>query len=317
MSAQRFSDMRSVFALLFLLLTIPATAQSHRALITEISGAVTVTRANGSAAGASWGLQLFDGDMVTTGSGAKAALLYSNGSLLSMAANAEALVAGAGGSASSVDPTLMADVSDMTLHRTGDGEIAALGGLRSGGSEADIDLQYPRQTRTLSPLPVFAWETWGEFEQYTVTVLSDDGVVWSGTTTTETSLAYPESAPVLDPAQTYYWRVEGEDMLDVVKSELIQFQTLSADDAVRIEAAVGNIRSTLGDDAESADYVVGSMYAKEGLNAEAIALFEGIAVRHADSAMVHEILGKLYYETGRKDLAVESLQKALALSKGQ
>jgi hypothetical protein len=306
--------MRSVITLLLLLLVLPASAQSHRALITELSGAVTVTRANGAAATASWGLQLFDGDMVTTGSGSKAALLYSNGSLLSMAANAEALVAGSGGAASSVDPTLLADVSDLTLHRTGDGEIAALGGLRKGVSTSTIDLQYPRQTRTTSQTPVFSWKSQSEFEMYTVTVLSDQGALWSGTTTGN-SLAYPDSAPVLDPAETYYWRVEGEEMLDVVKSDLVQFQTLSADGSARIAAAEMGIRSALGDDPGSADFVIGSMYAKEGLNAEAIGLFEGIAARYEDSAMVYEILGKLYYETGRKDLAVQSLQRALTLSR--
>ncbi|MFT4604561.1 MAG: tetratricopeptide (TPR) repeat protein [Rhodothermales bacterium] len=304
-----------VTLLLLLVLTIPAAAQSHRALITELAGAVTIQRANGTNTAASWGVQLFDGDVLTTGANSKAALLYSNGSLLSVAANSETRVEGNDASPA-VDPTLLADVSDLTLQRTGFGELAALGGLRAGPRESVIDLQFPRQTRLMDANPTFDWATETAFEIYTVTVLSDDGQVWSGTTE-ESQLSYPTTAPALQSGMTYYWRVEGEEMLDMTRSELVQFEVMAPEEIDGITQAEAGIRAAFSDDsaAASRDFLLGSFYAKQGMNAEALATFRGIAKTQGDSAMLHEILGRLYYETGRKDLAVQSLKKALELSK--
>ena len=306
---------QTLVTLLLLVLTVPVAAQSHRALITELAGAVTIQRANGSNAAATWGIQLFDGDVLTTGANSKAALLYSNGSLLSVAANSETRVEGNDASPA-VDPTLLADVSDLTLQRTGVGELAALGGLRAGPGESAIDLQYPRQTRVMSPTPTFEWATETAFEIYTVTVLSDDGQVWSGTTE-ESQITYPTTAPALQPGVTYYWRVEGEEMLDVTRSELVQFEVVAPEEIEVITKAEAGIRAAFSDEsaAASRDFLLGSFYAKQGLNAEALAVFTAIAQVQGDSAMLHEILGRLYYETGRKDLAVQSLKKALELSK--
>lgn len=294
----------------------PVFGQTHRALITELSGSVTVARANGTQASAAWGMQLFDGDRVQTGADSKAALMYSDGSLVSLAANAQADVGESSSSRPSVDPTMLADVSDLTLQRTGAGELAALGGLRAGASQAAIDLTSPRQTRIRNSVPTFEWSSQSGFELFTVTVLSDGGEIWSGSTE-ETSLTYPATAPTLEAGVTYYWRVEGEEMLDITRSELVQFEILPSEEVVSISAAEASIREALSGDetATSRAFLLGSLYARNGLNAEALEIFSGIAKVQGESAMLLEILGKLYYETGRKDLAVESLQRALELSR--
>ena len=212
-----------------------------------------------------------------------------------------------------MDPTLLADVSDLTLHRTGAGEIAALGGLRSGGDQEAIDPLSPRHTRVRADRPVFSWNADGEFDLFTVTVLSDDGTVWSGTTT-GTEMAYPEDAPVLEPGVTYYWRVEGEALLDTTRSGLVAFEVVAPDEVARLNEAEADLMGRM-EEGDARDFLLGSFYAKQGLHAEAITVFERLAERQPDAPLALEILGKLYYETGRKDLAVKSLQKALDVSR--
>ncbi|NNE68862.1 MAG: hypothetical protein HKN29_00710 [Rhodothermales bacterium] len=307
---------KSLILPLLFAIALPAAAQNHRALITDVSGTVTIARSNGTQANASWGMQLFDGDQVVTGADSKAALLYSDGSLVSLAANDRADVGESSSSAPTVDPTMLADVSDLTLQRTGVGELAALGGLRAGASAAVIDLTSPRQTRIRDGVPTFTWSAEAGFELFTVTVLSDAGEIWSGSTEANL-LAYPSNAPTLEPGVTYFWRVEGEEMLDVTRSELVQFEVMAADDVESLKNAESSIREALSspDSETSRDFLLGSLYARHGMNAEALDVFSRIAEGQGESAMLLEILGKLYYETGRKDLAVESLQRALELSR--
>lgn len=303
------------FVLLLALAVLPSTAQDHLALITDLGGSVTIERANGSQAKAAWGSQLFAGDVLKTGSGGKASLLYQNGSLVTVAANAQVAVDAAASGSRSVDPTLLADVSELTLHRTGVGEVAALGGLRSGGSAQDLELVSPTNTLIRDARPQFVWVSNGTFDQFTVTVLSDGGPVWTGSTE-GTSLQYPETAPALDAGKTYFWRVEGEEMLDSVQSELTRFGLLAAEEAISLAEAEARIDGGFPADGEDASraFLLGSLYARSGLNAEAIRVFEGIAADQPESAMVHEILGKLYFEGGQKDRAVKALQRALALA---
>jgi hypothetical protein len=257
---------------------------------------------------------------VETGAASSASILFANSNLLTMGANSEREIS-TGQTASGsrgVDPTLLADVSDLTLHKTGVGEVAALGGLRASGDSSPLQLVTPRNTRVRSDRPHLMWTATGDFESYTVTVLSDAGPVWSATTE-GTMLNYPADAPALDPSLTYYWKVEGEEMLDVTQSELVSFQVLSAERLEALKQAEANIKETFGDaaDAASRDYMLGSLYAKEGLSAEAITAFKRIAATHGDSAFVQEILGKLYYETGEKDLSIAALQRAVELGQAK
>jgi Tetratricopeptide repeat len=303
---------------LFFLLAATATvsqAQEQMAIITEIDGEVSISRASGgSAVTARWGIQLFAGDVVQTGSGAKASILFSNSNLLAMGANSQMEISGAQTSSRNVDPTLLADVSELTLHRSGEGELAALGGLRSGASRDEIRPLSPRNTLARATRPEFSWSTSAVFDSYTVSVLGDDGVLWSGPTAS-TSLIYPENAPTLSPGNTYWWRVEGEDMLDVTSSDLSTFSVLSEAQLEAVVEAETQIDALFadGENRASHDFLLGSFYAKEGLAGNALAAFERIAETHPESTLLYQILGKLYSETGQKDRSIAALQRAIEL----
>lgn len=302
-------------ALFSLLVLLPETAQAQdrAALLTEVSGAVSVTRASGGAAvDASWGMQLFQGDVVRTGADGVAALLFTDNNLVNLGANTSMTVSTSSGQGRSVPSSRLADVSDLTMHRAGQGEIAALGGLRSGSREATIVPVTPRNSRVLESHPVLAWYATADFDEFEVRLLDGSGEVWS-TTVTESQVTYPDDAPALEPGKEYVWQVTGIAMLDEIGSEMAPFAVV--DDATRttVREEADGIRTMFTDDsdASSRDYLLGALYAREGLINEAIQAFSRIAERHPDSPIAHEILGKLYYDMGMKDEAIQALHNAL------
>jgi tetratricopeptide (TPR) repeat protein len=304
-------------------LATPSHAQDgdRAALITDLSGVVEVASGSSSFSKVGWGTPLMNGDRIRTAADAKASILFSNGNLVTLGQNASMTIAAANGGSSGTESTrsvsdeYLADASDLTLYRAGPGEIGALGGLRSGGGDK-IELITPRNTRTKAARPEFAWDANGDYDIFTVKLLSDAGTLWSAETE-GTSIAYPSSAPELEPGTKYFWQVIGEVMLNTVSSPLVSFEVLTPDDVVRINAGEKAIAATFADEPEAPShlYVLGSYYAREGLLGDAIATFSMIAHRHPEAAPAFEILGKLYYDVDMKDAAVEALQKAVELER--
>ncbi|NQV72808.1 tetratricopeptide repeat protein [bacterium] len=323
MSQHRFFSSLLLAALFSMSFLSSASAQTDRiALVTEVSGDVALAKAGTSAfTKVDWGTPLFEGDRIRTAASSEAVVLFSNSNMLTISAGNTFTVSAASvsspalsGPVRAVDGELMAAASDLTLHRAGQGEIEVLGGLRSGGSSSDIEVTFPRNSKITSSRPHFSWTSAGDFEEFKVIVRSNEGEIWSEMTT-ETEMDYPASAPELVPGQTYFWQVEGEDMLDVATSPLVTFEVLSAEGLATIENGKAQI-TALFDGAKSSSgqlYMIGSMYVKQGLIADAITTFKQISESNPSAAMPHEILGKLYYEIGLKDEAVRSLQTAIAL----
>jgi hypothetical protein len=311
-------------ALLSLLLVIPngarAQATQQLALITEVSGAVSVARAGESTFDpVTWGTQLFEGDRIKTDSDASASILFSNNNLLTLGSNSSMTIAGGSTPSSAtpmreVDSDLLASASDLTLHRAGEGEIAALGGLRSGSSGNVLEPLSPRNTNIVATSPVFIWQSNGEFDAYRVKILSDEGLVWSGEAT-GFDLAYPADAPSLKPGTDYYWQVEGEDLLDTEKSSMVSFRILDPEIQTVIENGEARIGKLFGDDPESTNYyyVLGSFYAKHGMLESAVKSFSEIATRYPDAVLPNEILGRLYSDMGLTGDAISALQRAIDL----
>lgn len=313
-----------VLAVLFFALFAPVVqAQSERvALITEIKGTVELAKSGSTTfTKVDWGTPLFEGDQVKTSAASEAVVLFSNSNMLTIRAGNTFTVSASSvstptlsGPVKAVDGGLMAAASDLTLHRAGQGEIEVLGGLRSGGTSSDIEITFPRNSKITSSRPHFAWNSAGDFDEFKVVVRSSEGEIWSETTT-NTEIAYPADAPALRPGETYFWQVEGEDMLDVATSPLVSFEVLSDDELAAIEKGKAQINELFDGASVSSGqlYMIGSMYVKQGLIADAITTFKQIAESNPTAAMPHEILGKLYYEIGLKDQAVQSLQSAIAL----
>lgn len=299
-----------------------AQSSERVALITDLSGTVEVASRSAAFAKASWGTPLYEGDQVKTLADAEASILFSNGNLITLGQNASMTIgaaAGASGDAGrvrDVSGEYLADASDLTLYRAGRGEIGALGGLRTAGSADRIELRTPRNTRVKAARPELVWMATGDFDYFTVKVLSEEGALWS-VETESTSATYPDDAPALLPGKKYYWQVVGEVMLNTVSSPLVSFEVLSHDERVEVERHEAAIKETFADEPGSANhlYVLGTYYANQDLLGNAIAAFAAIAERHPDAAPAFEILGKLYYEVDLKDEAIAALQKAVELER--
>lgn len=310
-----------LFPALLILAVIPAVshAQTRAALLTEVAGTVEITRSSGGGAvAASWGMQLYDGDRLSTGTNGSATVLYSDNRIESLASSGSLTISAGGGQSGTsraVSSDRIADVSDLTLHRAGEGEIAALGGLRAGAKQAAVVAITPRNSKVLDGRPQFRWFAQEEFEEYRVSVRDASGEIWSADGATS-GLEYPDDAPALEPGGQYYWTVTGMTMLDEVDSELAPFDVL--DDAERgaVQEGVAEIASVLEEtgNESSRDYLLGALYAREGLLGDAVEAFSRIAERHPDATLAHEILGKLYFDMGLKDQSIISLTKALASS---
>ncbi len=307
------------------LLAPAASAQDRVALMTDIKGTVEVARAGETTfRAADWGSQLFEGDRVRTGADSETSLLFANGNMVSLDGGSTMTISAATTSAPTlsgpvreVGGDLLAAASDLALHRAGEGEIAVLGGLRSGAGDSVLRVLAPVNTRIVDGTPDFSWAAQDDFDTYRITVSSSDGVVHEAETEA-TSWTWPASAPTLSPGTTYFWRVEADDMLDTVASPLASFVVLTDSERTQVAEARTDIENLFGEsDSADAAYLLGSVYARHGLLADAISIFSAIAERNPDSAAAHRILGSLYADAGMKDEAIQSLQRAVAASEKQ
>jgi len=165
-----------------------------------------------------------------------------------------------------------------------------------------------------SPEPVFEWRASASMETFVVRVFDAAGIVWTGKTE-DRRIVYPTTAPTLISDKEYLWQVEGEEMLETVKSPLVSFTVLSPEARKEVEAGEKSFAAQFGDDpnGSSLHFMLGSFYAQNGLLSAAIASFEHIAERHPDASLPYEILGKLYTDVGLKDNAINAFQRAIAL----
>jgi len=302
-----------------------ASAQDRVALMTDIKGTVEVARAGETAfRAADWGSQLFEGDRVRTGADSETSLLFANGNMVSLDGGSTMTISAAAtstptlsGPVREVGGDLLAAASDLALHRAGEGEIAVLGGLRSGSADTVLRTLAPVNTRIADTVPVFTWAAQDGFDSYRITVSSAEGVVLEAETG-EATWTWPDSAPKLERGTTYFWRVEADDMLDTVASPLASFVVLTEEEHRALDAARTDLENLFeGLDNGEAAYLLGSVYARHGLLADAISIFSSIAARNPESAAAHRILGSLYADAGMKDEAIQSLQRAVAASEKQ
>jgi len=295
-------------------------AQSNRvALLTEISGTVELARSGtGSFEKADWGTPLFAGDRLRTAASSQAVVLFSNNNMMTISAgNTFTITAGDNTAASSqsVSDSIVSSDSDLTLHRAGQGEIEVLGGLRNSGSSDDVTLDSPINTAVGTTHPEFRWSAKDDFELYRVTIQSESGVVWTHETESR-SVLYPESAPALAAGKTYFWSVEGENILDVSESVMTSFEILTDEEQQALNSGLSSLNDMYSESFRESSYyyLLGSLYAKHNVLGPAIKAFEWIAKNNPDSPSAHRVLGNLYVETGQKDAAIASLQRAVDLT---
>lgn len=316
-----------ILAIVFLLLTIKGQtlgqSSDRVAVLTEVKGQVLLARAGSDSfsAGVDFGTALYVDDRVRTGDASSVSVLYSNGDLLTIGANRSITISGEsdgtsdGDSRIDVDARASSSAANLTLHRSGDGEIAALSGLRSTGKRASITILAPTNSAVRDASPRFSWVASKEFSLFRVRIFTSNGVVWEGESTS-TSLEYPKDAPALATGVDYLWQVFGEDLLDEESSEISKMWVLSHETLSAITEAEANL-AALNTESSSGNYhlLLGSLYAETGLLGNAVDEFKALVADYPDSALPHELLAKVFAEMGRMDLAMDALNQASAKSK--
>ncbi len=272
---------------------------------------------------ASFGTQLFQGDRVKTGPESQVSLTFTDGTIIELYEDSEIAVPGkpvaatvSGGNVRKVSSAMMVDLSTLTRKKEAAKDAGILAGLRAGGFEELIELSSPFNTLIKTNRPTFSWSSKKAYEKYVVNLYSSKGLVWSRKVSA-TNLPFPDDQKALEPGETYFWNVEGEDLLENVKSGNLKFSVIPDAKLKEVTTQEEHIRKTFGIDVDNTTFhlILGTYYRNQGLLQDAITEFEIIASVYPDASLPHEILGSLYSDTGNKDKAIEELQKALSLSK--
>ena len=294
------------------------------AVITEINGDVLFKKANKSEfVKTFWGAQLYQGDQVKTSKESGVSLLFSNGNLINLGSNSMITISIKSSSGNetkksvkNIGSELIADFSTLTLRRDDKGEIGALVGLRTVYIDRQVVLISPYNTLINTNLPSFSWFSKKSFDNFNVKLYNNNGLLWSKEIS-ENKMEYPGDEEELEYGESYFWHVEGEDLIDTYKSVNQGFSILSQEKSIEVGSQEKRIKDLFRENPNSCSYhlLLGSYYIKKGLLEDAIKEFKMISEINADAPLPHEILGKLYNDIGKKDMAIAELQKALLLSK--
>jgi tetratricopeptide (TPR) repeat protein len=315
-----------VFSLSGLKLSIAQQSSKCIAIIIEISGDVLVKETGKTVfIKALWGTQLFQGDQIKTSDKSLASLLFANSSLIKLDANSmltisinESATSQSREMSRNISAAMMGNFSALAFRRDEKEEKGWMTGLRSGNEDQTIKLEFPYNTLIKTNHPAFSWITDKSFESYKVNLYNSKGLVWSKKVS-ESSINYPENEKELEFGESYFWSVEGEDLIDNVKSANHGFSVLSIEKSREIEKQETIIRNTFRDEPESSSLhsVLGAYFIEQGLLQDAINEFQNISKMNIEAPLPHEILGSIYLDAGDKDKAIEELQRALELSKNK
>jgi hypothetical protein len=292
---------------------------SHQALIVDLTGTVTVQRAEKmKPEKAVWGMQLQGGDQIGTGASSSVSILFVNNTLITLGASSTITIdrklpakRGAERSSLDVSSAISSDKPLGSFRESGEGEVALLAGLRSSATD-DIMLVYPRKSKIPKSRPRFEWNATEPFDRYVVSVYNESGIVWSQTTRDQ-SVLFPPDEPPLAKGQSYFWNVKGERMFEESRSVDMEFAVDDANNVDRVRQTAEDIRALFENDTTSYSYkfIAGSFWEQEGYLHEARAYFEDLEGAYSDAPRIHQILGNLYAKMGLKDLAISEFQKAL------
>jgi hypothetical protein len=268
-----------------------------------------------------WGAQLHRGDQIRTLENARVSLLFENSNLITLGSNSNLTIAdntppSAQKSVRVASPALASDLSLLTFRESGNGEAGALAGLRAGGDNAEITAITPRQSKIRSLQPSFEWLARRPFESFTITVMTDSGVLWERRSPAG-RLAYPADAQALERGHAYVWTVEGENLFEHAKSPGTAFSVLSPEETQSVAEQEEHWKQMIGSDETNTTLrlLLGAYYDRQGLLMDAITQFQQIAATNPDAPLPHEILGRLYEKVGLKDQAIRELQNAVTSSR--
>lgn len=312
----------SILLILFLIFPLSGIAQNNGsalAMISDVKGSVLLLQAQSDdSRKAVFGMQLVQGDRLETGRKAGVTLLFSNGNLVSLGPNSNITISGnpSGNSSMNIGAGMAGNFSDLAMRQDNKGEMGVMMDLRSDETSQQILPLSPCNTMISTTAPGLKWDSRKPADEFVVRLYNDQGLVWEKRTTA-TSLAYPQDEVALEFGQSYFWNVEGEDLITSFRSLNQMFTVLPEEKISEIKAEENKLLGMFTDDPNNSSLhsLLGAYYAKAGLLEAAINAFEQVRDSNPEATLPHEILGGLYSDVGKKDLAIAELQKALMLEK--
>jgi len=310
------------FILVLLLLPTSITLAQNNpslAVISDVQGSVYLHKAgNDEALKAVFGTQLAQGDRVETGKKASVSMLFSNGNLISLGPSSNITISGnqSGSSSRNIGAGMAGNLSDLAMRQDNKGEMGVLMDLRSDETAQQILPLSPCNTMISTNRPVLSWESRKPADEFVVRLYNGEGLVWEKRTTA-THLEFPEDESGLEFGASYFWNVEGQDLINSFRSLNQKFTVLNEEKIYEIKEEEKKLSGLFSDDPgnSSLHSLMGAYYAKAGLLEDAIRSFEQVRDANPDATLPHEILGGLYSDVGKKDLAIAELKKALILEK--
>ena len=312
----------SYLLLLFLSFPLVLIAQHNAsvlAVISDVQGEVSIKKENkDDAVKAIFGMQLEKGDQVRTKKKASITMLFSNGNLIGLGPNSKITISGNKNNdqLKNIGTGLAWSFSELVLHQDNKGEMGVLMDLRSDETTQQIIPLSPCNTMISTINPRLTWESKKPADEYVIKIYNSQGLVWEKRTT-ESHMDLTEGEPALAYGTSYFWNVEGEDLIDSFRSLNQKFTVLPEEKIKEKKLEEEKLLELFADDQNNSSLhsLLGAYYAKNGLLEDAIKKFEMVRNANPEATLPHEILGGLYSDVGKKDLAIAELQKALMLEK--
>jgi hypothetical protein len=295
-------------------LSVSAEEDKPAAILLSCSGDVTVERETGGEEPCTFGLALYAGDIVKTGSDSAAEIHFENGMWLQVGASSSMKIKSAATktqpSGVKVGDGSFKVVQNMMKLKDPKG-ASTLAALRSSPGKPEIALISPCQTKVLTATPDFAWEAGGLDEELLLTIYDEKGVFHETKIAGAAGYGYPDDAPGLAPGISYSWTVETTDPLRVppLRSTAAFFEVISVEESKALDKSLAMIDPDEIKNFSTYHFLRASVYFEYGLLENAIAEME-MAMEGGDGTReMHSILARLYAEAGRSEEAMSEYDR--------
>jgi len=302
----------AIFGLGVLLVSPAFAADQPAAVLAVVAGDVTVERGEVHLDG-SFGAALQAGDVVMTGDGAQAAILFESGQILELGPGSRISIGALPSKGG--EELAMADAFAGSLDRftSSGGQGSVPLDLRAGPGGERPDPIYPRTTLVATGIVEFRWEAVEEALEYRV-VVSGSGPL-AGTYATSEPGWSPSAEVILAPGERWTWHVEAITPDGPVSSDPVAFEVASEEQIQQLESLQGELQPLLESAdptrTDAANYLLGSYCRSGGFYGNAIEHLQLLVVRYPDRKELHRELGAVYQAVGRTDLAAQEYAKAL------
>jgi hypothetical protein len=251
--------------------------------------------------------ELFPGDSLRTGPNGSATILYNDGKIITI--NADAGIAITEPAPDSVRGNLTEAKGDRNAGNPGplvaliaEGEkIAANLVVRGAEDTLAIAIYEPGNTALLEGKPRVAWGSFGGAQSYLIKIQRMGNDVWSAITV-DTVLPYPANKPELEPG-SYLLRVialtNENDTLNLTDRSI---RVLKPEDAEAVRNSLAWIRGQQPD-SFTLHLLNAEIYETKKLRIDAIREYETLLQMKPDLPFVHRALSILYRENGRSKIA--------------